>query len=98
MRDQRRASNFRTRQETTRQIRIIDAQGNEQFINQQERMSITKHQSVLSCLEKRALKYRKDRPTLKQMDEVIYQEALDETGTVPIDSLTEFDKDYITSN
>ena len=31
----------------------------------------------------------------KKMDEVLYQEALDETGTVPIDSLTEFDKDYI---
>ena len=31
------------------------------------------------------------------MDEVLYQEALDETGTVPIDSLTEFDKDPIKS-
>ena len=31
------------------------------------------------------------------MDEVLYQEALDETGTVPIDSLTQFDEDYITS-
>ena len=31
------------------------------------------------------------------MDEVLYQEALDETGTVPIDSLIEFDKDSITS-
>ena len=25
----------------------------------------------------------------KTMDEVLYQEALDETGTVPIDSLTQ---------
>ena len=31
------------------------------------------------------------------MDDVLYQEALGETCTVPIDSLTEFDKDYITS-
>ena len=31
------------------------------------------------------------------MDEVLYQEALDETGTVRIYSLTEFDKDSITS-
>ena len=60
-------------------------------------MNIIRHQSVLSCLEKRALKYRKDCPTLKQMDEVLYQESLDETGTVPLNSLTEFDKDYITS-
>ena len=52
---------------------------------------------MLSCLEKRALRYRKDRRTLKQMDEVLYQKSLDETVTVPIDSLTEVDKDYITS-
>ena len=96
-RNQRRASNFRTRQETTRQIRLIDLQGNEQFINQQGRMNIKKHQSVLSCLEKRALRYRKYCPTAKQMDEVLYQEALDETGTVLINSPTDFDKDSITS-
>ena len=53
---------------------------------------------MISCLEKQALRYQKDCPTLKQMDEVLYQEALDETGTLPIDSLTEFYKDYITSN
>ena len=31
------------------------------------------------------------------MDEVLYQEALDETGTAPKDNLTEFDKDSVTS-
>ena len=30
------------------------------------------------------------------MDEVLYQEALDETGTVSIDSLTESDTDSVT--
>ena len=54
-------------------------------------MNITRHQSVLLCLEKRALRYRKDRPTLEQMDEVLYQEELDETGTVLIGSLRESD-------
>ena len=54
-------------------------------------MNITRHQSVLSCLEKRALRYQKYGPTLEQMDEVLYQEALDETGTVPIGSLAESD-------
>ena len=49
-----------------------------------------------SCLEKRTLRYQKYRPTLEQMDEVLHQEALDETGTVPIDSLTESDNDSIT--
>ena len=54
-------------------------------------MNIKRQQSVLSCLEKRALRYRKDRPTLQQMDEVLYQEALDETGTLSIASLMESD-------
>ena len=30
------------------------------------------------------------------MDEVLYQEALDETGTVPIDNITESNNDSIT--
>ena len=42
------------------------------------------------------MRYQKDCPTLEEMDEVLYEEALDETGTVPIDSLTESDKDSIT--
>ena len=59
-------------------------------------MNITRHQSVLSCPEKRALRYQKYRLTLEQMDEVLYQEALDETGTVSIASLMESDTDSIT--
>ena len=51
---------------------------------------------MISCLENRALRYRKDRPTLEQMDEVLYQAALDETGTVPIGSLTDSDNGSVT--
>ena len=51
---------------------------------------------MLSCLEKRALRYQKDCPTLEKMDEVLYQEALDETGTVPIDCLSESENESIT--
>ena len=70
--------------------------GNEKFINKQGRINITRHQKVLSCLEKRALRYQKYRWTLEQIDEVLYQEALDETGTVPIGSLTESDNGSVT--
>ena len=58
-------------------------------------MNITRHQSVISCLEKRALRYRKDHQILEQMDEVLYQEALDEKVTVSIASLTESDTDSV---
>ena len=59
-------------------------------------MNIARHQSVLSCLEKRALRYQKDHLTLEQMDKVLYQEALDESGTISIASLTESDTDSVT--
>ena len=59
-------------------------------------MNITRHKSVLSCIEERALRYLKDCPTLEQMNKVLYQEALDETGTVPIGILTDSDNDSIT--
>ena len=51
---------------------------------------------MLSYIEKRALRYRKDCPTLEKMDERLYQDALDETGTVCIASLTESDTDSVT--
>ena len=93
--DQRRASKFWSREETTRQIRLIDAQGNKKITNQQGITNIKKHQSVMSCLEKRALRYQKDSPTLEQRDEVLYQEALDEPGTVSTSSFTKSDTDLV---
>ena len=51
---------------------------------------------MLLCQKKQALRYGKDRPTLETMDEVIYQEALDETGTVPIPIPTESNNDSAT--
>ena len=45
-------------------------------------MNITNQQSVISCLEKRSLQYQKYSPTLEKMYEVLYQEALYDTGTV----------------
>ena len=59
-------------------------------------MNITSHQSVLLCIEKRALRYRKYRPTLGQMDKVLYKKALDETCTVSIASLMESDTNSVT--
>ena len=51
---------------------------------------------MILCLEKRAWRYKKVRPTLEQMGEVLYQEALDETGTVSIASLTESNTNPVT--
>ena len=43
-----RASEFRTSQETTRVIKLIDAQGNKKIIKQQGRMGITRHVNMSS--------------------------------------------------
>ena len=45
-------------------------------------MSITKHHSVLSALEKRALRYHTKGQLQVDMDVVLYENALDETVTV----------------
>ena len=59
-------------------------------------MNITKHQSVLSCIDKRALRYPKDSPTLEQRDDVLYKQALDETDTVSTYILTKSNTNSVT--
>ena len=45
-------------------------------------MGITKHNSVLSALEKRALCYRRKGQKQVDMDKILYETAMDETDTV----------------
>ena len=78
-------------QETTRVIKLIDEYGNQRFVHQQGRMSITKHNLVLSALEKRALRYRRKGQKQVDMDEILYEKAMDETGTVSTVELNKLD-------
>ena len=50
-------------------------------------MNITKHINVLTSLEKRALRYRKKGQVQLDTDELMYNYAVDETGTVSTASL-----------
>ena len=59
-------------------------------------MGITRHNSVLSALEKRALRYR-NKGQQQDYDAQLYQDAIDETGTVSTANLTDSDDDSITS-
>ena len=54
-------------------------------------MNRTKHQSILTALEKRALRYRSKE--VVDMDEVLYSNAIDETGTVATEGLTDSDSE-----
>ena len=49
-------------------------------------MNITKHINVLSVLEKRALRYRKKGQVQIDMDEVLYNDAIDETANISTES------------
>ena len=92
-RNQSRAALFRQRGSASRQIRLIDEMGQSKCITQYGRMKLTKHTSILSILEKRALRYRA-RGGFKSIHS---GDTIDETGTVDTESLTDSDGDSITS-
>ena len=58
-------------------------------------MSRAKHSRVLSALEKRALRFRNKDHNQADQDEVLFNEAIDETGTVSTVGLTDLDDDTI---
>ena len=54
-------------------------------------MGLTKHVRVLAALELRALRYRNKEHTQVDQDQVLYDQAMDETGTVDTAGLTDSD-------
>ena len=57
-------------------------------------MNIKKHTNVLSALDKRALRYIHKVQVQLDTDEVLYNDAIDETGTVSTSSLVKPDAEY----
>ena len=55
------------------------------------RMSTTKHNKILSVLEKRAIRWRDKVRHKHNEDDLLYREALDETGTVDTSPLSDSD-------
>ena len=78
---------FRRKAETRQVIELIDAEGNKEFVRQRGRMGVTRHAKVLGALEKRALRYRRKGQAPIDKDEALYNEAIDETDTVPLEGL-----------
>ena len=92
-RGQRLAQAFRTRQETTRVTTLLDAHDNKRIMRQQGRLALAKHVNILLALERRALRFSNKGQPRKDQDEVLYDEALDETGTVETVDLLDSDSD-----
>ena len=70
---------------------MLDARGNKRVIRQQGKLRLTKHANILSALERRALRFSNRGQPRKDHDEVLYEEALDETGTVETAELSDSD-------
>ena len=94
-RDQQRASVFRTRQETTRVTKLLDAHGNKRVIRQHGNMGLIKHVNIIAALEMRALRYHNNGHTKADQDKILYDEAMDKTGTIDTAELSEFDTDAL---
>ena len=86
---------FTTRQETARVTNLLDINGNKRVIRQLGKMGLTKHANILSALEKRALRYSIKGQAKKDQDEVLYDEAMDKTGTVDTAELSDSDADSL---
>ena len=87
-RGQRRAAHFKTRCETQQRITLIDAYGNRKLIEKQGRLGRTKHKTLLAALQERSRRFSRGKLTEDDLDQIIYTEALDETGTVATEGLT----------
>ena len=72
-------------------IKLIDTQGNANFVRQHGMMSLAKHSRVMSALEKRALWYCRKGQEIVDKGEVLFNEAIGKTGTVSTEGLTESD-------
>ena len=97
-RDQQRALAFRTRQESTRVTKLLDAHGNRRVIRQHGKMGLTKHASTLAALEMRTLRYQHKGHAKADQDEILYDEAVDEIGTIATAELSDSDADSYTDS
>ena len=86
---------FRTRQETTRVTKLLDTHGNKRVIRQHGKMCLTKHVNILAALEIRALRYHNKGHVKADQDEILYDEAMDKTGTIDTAELSDFDADAL---
>jgi hypothetical protein len=81
--DQKRACCFRNLGKSTRRIKLIDKYGTRRYIKQRGQLSVTLHQTVLTALEHRAIRYQNNQTYEELEDKRLINEAIDETGTVP---------------
>ena len=58
-------------------------------------MGLIKHVNILTALEMRALRYQNKGHAKSDQDKILYDEAMDETGTIDTAELSDFDADAL---
>ena len=58
-------------------------------------MGLIKHVNILAALEMRDLRYHNKGHTKADQDEILYNEAMDETGTINTAELSDFNADAL---
>ena len=58
-------------------------------------MGLIKHVNILSELEMRALQYQNKGHAKAYQDKILYDESMDETGTIDTVELSDFDEDAL---
>ena len=70
---------------------MLDVCGNKRAIRQRDKLGLAKHVNIHLALERRALRFSNREQPCKDCDKVLYNEALDETGTVETADLSDSD-------
>ena len=65
------------------------------MIRQHGKMGLIKHVNILAALEMRALRYHNKGHAKSDQDEILYDEAMDKTGTIDTAELSDFDADAL---
>ena len=65
------------------------------MIRQHGKVGLIDHVNILTALEMRALRYLNKGHAKADQDKILYDEAMDKTGTIDIAELSDFDADAL---
>ena len=81
--------------DTLRVTTLVGESRDTRIVRERGKMGLVKHDRIMAALESRALRYRNGNETGADHDEILYNEALDETGTVATEGLTDTDVEFL---
>ena len=74
-----------------RTTKLVGGPRDTRVVREQGKMGLVKHGRIMAALETRALRYRKGNKMRTDHDEILYNETLDERGTMSTEGVTDSD-------